>query len=163
MSKSAAAEKPQETEAVEQEVPTKAPPIMESRFGLEVEASNHYRINVPQGTPPEALMDEAYWQHVAYKLRPGDTLRCMPDNMAWELNLQVIGSGRLYAHVVKKTFYELTPLEQAIKLPSIYKIRFLGSHHKWGVERDGNPLKDGFETEALAQRYAQNHEAAVKR
>ena len=138
-------------------------PITQGRFQLEVEASNRWRVNVPMGTTPEDLLNESYWQHIATQLRPGDEIRAMPDNMAWELTLHVIGAGKLYAHVVKKTLFDLAPLEQPIKLPSIYEVKFQGSHHKWAVIRENKPLKDGFETEGLARRYAQNHEAAVNR
>lgn len=138
-------------------------PITQARFGLEVEASNRFRVNVPMGTNPDDLLDESYWQHIATQLRPGDEIRAMPDNMAWELTLHVIGAGKLYAHVVKKTLFDLAPLEQPIPLPSIYRVIFQGSHHKWAVIREDKPLKDGFETEGLARRYAQNHEAAVNR
>jgi len=138
-------------------------PIIQGRFQLEAEASNRWRVNVPMGTHPDELMNESYWQHIARQLRPGDEIRAMPDNMAWELTLHVIGAGKLYAHVVKKTFFDLAPLEQPIPLPSIYRVIFQGSHHKWAVIREDKPLKDGFDTEGLARRYAQNHEAAVNR
>lgn len=132
-------------------------------MGLEVEKSNRWRVDAPMGTTPEDCMDESFWQHVAMKLRVGDEIVVMPDNMAWKLILHVVGAGRLYAHVAKQELYELAPLEQAIKLPSIYEVKFQGTHHKWAVIRSGEPLKDGFETEGLARRYAQNHEAAVQR
>ena len=83
--------------------------------------------------------------------------------MSWELILHVVGAGRLYAHVVEKTFIELIPLEQTVKVPSQYAVKFLGVQHQWGVVRKGVPLKDGFSTEALANRYAANHESAVER
>lgn len=162
MSEAATAETLPEQDADQPEGRT-AKPINEGRIGLEVEKSNRWRVDLPMGTTVEDCLDEAYWRHVATRFRPGDEIVCMPDNMAWKLILHVVGAGRLYAHVVKEELYELAPLEQAIKLPSIYEVKFLGSHHKWGVIRSGKPLKDGFETEGLARRYAQNHEAAVQR
>jgi hypothetical protein len=162
MSETATAEKlPDQVE--EQPEGSTAKPINEGRIGLEVEKSNRWRADVPMGVTPEDCLDESFWRHVAIRFRPGDEIVCMPDNMAWKLVLHVVGAGRLYAHVVKESLFEMAPLEQAIVLPSIYEIKFLGSHHKWGVIRESKPLKDGFETEALARRYAQNHEAAVLR
>jgi hypothetical protein len=162
MSEPATAEALPEQEAEQPEVVT-AKPITEGRMGLEVEMSNRWRVNVPMGTTPEDCMKETYWQHVAIRLRPGDEIVCLPDNMAWKLVLHVVGAGRLYAHVVQEELYELAPLEATIRLPSIYEVKFTGTHHKWAVIRESKPLKDGFETEGLARRYAQNHEAAVKR
>lgn len=138
-------------------------PIVQGRFGLEVEASNRWRVTVPMTTDRDDLLDESYWQHIATQLRPGDEIVAMPDNMAWKDIYHVCGSGRLYAHVVRMQQFELTPLEAAVHLPSIYKVEFKGSHHKWAVVRGDVPLKDGFETEALARRYAANHESAVTR
>ena len=161
MSEAATAEKLPEQDA--EQPKSTAKPIPESRLSLADEMSNRWRVNVPMGTTPEDVQDASFWQHVAVKFRPGDEIVVMPDNMAWKLVLHVIGAGRLYAHVAKQDFYEFAPLEQAIKLPSIYEVKFLGSHHKWGVIRESEPLKDGFETEGLARRYAANHEAAVQR
>lgn len=162
MSEAATAEKLPEQDAEAPEAVT-AKPITEGRIGLEVEKSNRWRVDVPMGCTPEDCMNESFWQHVASRLRPGDEIVAMPDNMAWKLVLHVVGAGRLYAHVVQEELYELAPLEAAIKLPSIYEVKFTGTHHKWAVIRESKPLKDGFETEALARRYAANHEAAVQR
>jgi len=162
MSEAATAEKLPEQDAAPPESRT-AKPVPESRLSLADEMSNRWRVNVPMGTTPEDVMEADFWQHVAVKFRPGDEIVVMPDNMAWKLVLHVVGAGRLFAHVAKQDFYEFAPLEQAIKLPSIYEVKFLGSHHKWGVIRESKPLKDGFETEGLARRYAANHESAVQR
>lgn len=162
MSEPATAEKLPEQDAEAPEAVT-AKPITEGRIGLEVEKSNRWRVDVPMGVTPEDCMKETFWQHVAIRLRPGDEIVCLPDNMAWKLVLHVVGAGRLYAHVVQEELYELAPLEAAIKLPSIYEVKFTGTHHKWAVIRESKPLKDGFDTEGLARRYAQNHEAAVQR
>jgi len=142
----------------------KAVPITQARFSLAVEANNRWRIDVPIGvTPEQILKDESYWQHIANFLKPGDEIIVMPDNMAWKLELHVAGAGRLFAHVSMVSFAELVRPDQLVALPSIYKVEFQGTHHKWAVIRENKPLKDGFETEALARRYAQNHEAAVQR
>lgn len=165
MSKAAAKiEDESEAPAVEAVPLEKATPITEARFGLEVEKSNRWRIEVPQGISPEQILkDESYWQHIATHLRPGDVIVCLPDNMAWKLVLHVAGAGRLFAHVSMESFVELTPASAVVQLPSIYKVEYQGTHHKWAVIRENKPLKDGFETETLARRYAQNHEAAVQR
>jgi hypothetical protein len=162
MSEAATAEQLPEQDA-EQPEGSAAKPIMEGRLGLEVEKSNRWRVDVPMGVTPEDCLDESFWRHVATKFRPGDEIVVLPDNMEWKLVLHVVGAGRLYAHVVKEELYKLAPLEQAVHLPSIYEVSFKGTHHKWAVVRGGKPLKDGFETEGLARRYAQNHESAVER
>jgi len=141
----------------------KIPAITASRFGLADEYRNVWRVTCDMDTKPEHALEQGYWAHVSMNLRPGDRIVVVPDNFAWELHLRVIGAGRLYAHVIKLEFYQLTPATPPEKLPSIYTIGFAGAHHKWRVVREGQPLKDGFETEALARRWAANHEAAVDR
>lgn len=137
--------------------------ITVARFGLLEHHNSIWRVNAPMGVTPKQTLNEQYWEHVSMHLRPGDEIRVMPDNMAWEQVLHVVNAGKLYAHVIEKELYLLTPSTEGIKLPSVYKVEFTGSHHKWRVIREGRMLKDGFASEALATRYAANHEAAVNR
>lgn len=157
---------PEKSEPVAEPEPAKiqkAKPITMGRMKLEVEARNPWLFTVPTEVTPEQCMDEGFWQHVSMRLRAGDQMIVVPDNGAWELVLGVIGAGRNYAHVVKKVLYDLKPLEQQIKIPSIYKVDYHGLHHKWRVLREGQMLRDGFETEQQARQHAANHEAAVLR
>jgi hypothetical protein len=164
MSEAAKNLEPEATNEVEAKPIEKAVPISQARFGLADEKANRWRIDVPMGISPEQIIkDESYWQHIAQFLKPGDEIICMPDNMAWKMVLHVAGAGRLFAHTSMVSFTELVQASQLVSLPSIYKVEFQGTHHKWAVIRENKPLKDGFETEALARRYAQNHEAAVQR
>ena len=166
MSEPATAEKIEDTaDAPEAKIPEpiKATPPGIGRFGLQVEHNQKWRLNVPMEVTPKQCMDEGFWTHLAAQLRPGDEIRVFPDNMAWELVLHVINAGKAYAHVAKKALYELAPYAEHIKVPSIYKVDFAGTTHRWRVLREGKMLKDNFATEALARRWAANHEAAVNR
>ncbi len=143
--------------------PEKATPPGVNRFGLQAEHNQKWRLNVAIGVTPEQCMEEGFWAHIATHLRPGDEIRVFTDSMSWELVLHVIGAGRAYAHVAKKALYEYATREDQVTLPSIYKIDFAGTTHKWRVIRNDKLLKDGFQTEALARRAAAQHEAAVDR
>jgi len=138
-------------------------PIPVGRLQLQVEASNTYRINVPQGTEPEQVMDESVWCHIAVRLRPCDEIIVMPEDGAWKLLLHVQSCGRNYAHVIKQVLYDLAPTEQPVHLPSLYKVDWAGTTDQWRVTRDGRELRCGFASEGVARRYAANHEAAVDR
>jgi hypothetical protein len=120
-------------------------------------------MTVKQGTTPEQCMDESFWCHVTTRLIAGDTLIVRPDDSAWELILNVVDCGPNYAHVHKKSFCELVPAVPRAKLPSIYSVEHAGPIHKWRFLREGKMMRDGFATEALAQRAAQQHEMAVNR
>jgi len=141
----------------------KAKAITMSRFHNLVDRLNHWYVEAEMGTTVEQVMDESYFANISMHLRAGATITVMPDDMAWKLELHVSGSGNKWAHVVKLNYYDLTPATPPVKLPSIYKVEYAGSHHKFRVLREGNMLKDGFETESLAARWAKNHEDAVNR
>lgn len=141
----------------------KANPITQSRFQLAAEVRNPWMVTCEKGTTVEQILDGGYWANVARMIKPGDEIIVRPDDMAWELVLHVTGSEHLFVHVVKKVLYELRSSTPPVSVPSRYKVEHAGSHHKWRVLRDGDPLKDGFETEDLARRYAKNHQAAVNR
>ncbi len=138
-------------------------PIPVGRMQLQVEANNTFRVNVPEGTDPEQCKDESVWAHLAIMLKPGDEIIVMPDDMSWKLLLHVQGAGRNYVHVIEEVLYQLAPTVIGKKLPSIYKIEFKGTTIQWRVLRENRVLREGFASEGLAKRYAQNHEAAVTR
>jgi len=141
----------------------KAKAITMSRFGLAAELRNIWMVTCEMGTTVEQILEGSYWANVARLLRAGDEIIVRPDDMSWELVLHVRGSESLFAHVTKKALYDLAPSTEPVPVPSRYKVEFAGAHHKFRVLRDGEPLKDGFETADLARRYAANHQAAVER
>jgi len=165
MSEAATAENIEQTAELEpvEQTPAKAVAPGINRFGLQAEHNQLWRLNVPIEVTPEQCMDEGFWAHIAAHLRPGDEIRVFPDSMVWELVLHVIGAGKAYAHVAQKAFYNLSPREDQVALPSIYTVDFAGTTHKWRVIREGKVLKDGIQTEGLARRAAAQHEAAVNR
>ncbi len=152
-----------ENPLLDKNIELKAKPLTMSRFQLAAEKRNVWRVEVEVGTTVEQVLDEAFWANVGSILRPGDEIQVLPDDYAWRLDLHVAGAGRLYAHVVKLNYFNLTPTTAPVKLPSIYEIKFAGAHYKWRVLRKGEPLLDGFETESLARRAAAEHEKAVNR
>ena len=151
-----------ETQAAPEELP-KAPPLPVPRFGLAEETRNVWRCSVTEQTLPDQCLEEGFWANVANLLQPGDTIQILADNYRWRLDLFVVAVGNTWAQVAKLMFFDLKPARPHTTLPSKYKVQFAGAHHKWRVLRDDEPLKDGFASESLARRWAQNHEAAVNR
>jgi hypothetical protein len=149
-------------EAVEA-VPASAKPVTVGRWGLLAEHANTFRVNCKVETTAEQCQDPSYWEHIAQYLNRGDEIHVMPDDMGWELVLHVQDTGHNWAHVIKKAFYQLAPSVGIEQISSVYKIEWAGSTKKFRVLRKGDELKSGFATEALARRYAGNHEQAVRR
>jgi len=44
------------------------------------QAHNSWKATPAPGTTLEQILDESYWMHVAYMLRPGDHIECVPEN-----------------------------------------------------------------------------------
>jgi len=148
------------TEVIEKKEFPKMLPISVARIGLVVEKRNDWLVNVPTGTLPEQALQEDVWVHLTNKLRKDDQIHVLPDDSEWEMVLGVQAVGKTYAHVVMKDFYKLGARERGVALPSIYKIEYAGSTYLWRVIRGDKLLRDGFQSESLARRYAANHEAA---
>lgn len=140
-----------------------APPLAVPRFGLAEESRNVWKATVPSTISKDDLVEEGYWANVSRSLNPGDEIICMPDDMLWRLDLQVIAAGNIWAQVVPLAHYDLSPVRPHEQVPSRYQIQFAGAHHKWRVLRDGDPIKDGFASEKIARQWANNHEMAVSR
>lgn len=141
----------------------KAPPLTIPRFGLAEETRNIWRCSVTDETHPNQCLEEGFWANVANLLQPGDTIQVLCDSYRWRMDLFVVASGNTWAQVSRLALYDLSPARPHTTLPSKYQINFAGAHHKWRVIRDGEPIKDGFASEALARKWAANHEAAVNR
>lgn len=154
---------PQAEEKPELEVVKKVEPVTLNRMALEDEINTRYRITVKHGTTPDDCMDESFWAHLTHRMIPGDTLICRPDDGSWQLVLNVVNCGHNYAHVHKLDYTDLVPAEPRKALPSLYKVEYAGPIHKWRFLRDGKMMRDGYASEALATRAAQQHEMAVNR
>lgn len=142
----------------------KAKPLVNGRMALAEQNRTVYSVTVEMGVTVEQIMDEAFWANVGIGLRRGDILEVMPDNMAWELGLRVVGAGNLYAHVVKRYYIKLDTGMKHVKIPSKYSVTHEGTFHKWRVVREGQgELMSGFETEGQARRWAAEHEKALLR
>ena len=141
----------------------KATPVIMSRTGLEVEHNTVHRVNVSKEITPEQCLDEKFWCHIAGRFDIGDTIVVRPDTMEWELVLHVASKGRDYAQVIKKVFYDLSA--DLVQRPELgrYSVDFGGTTYKHRALLDGEVLKDGFATKALAIKACENHQMAVDR
>lgn len=154
--------KPAVAKKIEEEV-KKVAPITVSRFGLEAQFNQAWRVNVPMGITHEDTMNEGFWQHLSNRFTPGDTVIVMPDDMAWRQILHVAEAGKNYAYMQQLELYKFESATTREEPPSEYRVDYGGSHHKWRVILGDRMLKDGFETRSLAARWAGNHEAARDR
>lgn len=141
----------------------KAIPITVSRFELAEQSRNIFSVTVPVDVKREQVIDEAFWQHVSKSLAPGNRIEVMPDDMGWYMELMVLGSGNLYAHVAELRYVDLTGFTAPVDMPSAYKVEWAGPHAKWRVRRGEDVMEKQFQTKKEAQQWAENHIAAVNR
>jgi hypothetical protein len=169
MAKNSTAEKIDEKEPIAQEpekveVPDSIKPVGINRFGLAAEKRNHYLVNCKRGTDPAQALETEFYEHIARSLGRGDIVTVEPDDMAWELSVKVIDRGHNWALVKKREFFDYGGAA-VIKseMPQKYKVEWAGTTEKFRVLFNGDVLKSGFATEALASQYASNHAQALKR
>jgi hypothetical protein len=109
---------------------------------------------VPEfGTPFEALLDPAYWAHVAVQLKPCAEIIVHAEDGAYYGRLLVRDAGRLYASVAKLEYIELQKIDvlEGSSFPPGYEVKFRGPIQKWCVLRGKDVLKDGQSKDAATQ------------
>jgi hypothetical protein len=152
----------QDTDKIE--VPDSVKPVGLNRFGVAGEKRNEFVVNCKQGTDPKCVLETEFWEHIARHLGRGDIVEVTPDDLAWEMNVRIIDRGNNWALVRERFFLDYGgPAFIQSELPQKYKVEWAGLTHKFRVVFNGEILKKGFATEALAGQYATNHAQALKR
>lgn len=160
------AEKIDQVEAQEPETPEvneSVKPVGVNRFGVAQEKRNEFVAFVKNGTDPEDVLKPDFWTHIARHLGRGDIVEVCTDDLAWEMSVRVLDRGHNWANVRKRYFIEHETAEIQSELPTAYKVDWAGQTDMFRVTFNGEVLKKGFATEALANRFASNHAQALKR
>lgn len=117
---------------------------------------NQWQITPEFGTPPEALLDPAYWAHVSAKLRPGDIIVALAEDKSYYSELLVLDAGKLFAKVCELRTVKITSAQMLnVHVPEGFEIKFRGPR-KWSVLRGKDVLKDGMEKQE-AERWLTDH------
>ena len=120
--------------------------IHPSRFKPSDGVRNVWVVVPEEGVPYEALLEDAYWAHVADKLRPMDRIEVLPEDGSYFAELIVRSAGRLYADVAELRKVMLDTAATASP-DNRYEVRWKGPHHKHAVVRiaDGSVMQAGFD------------------
>lgn len=136
--------------------------LRESRFTPADQVRNTWSVVPEEGTPMEALMEPAYWVHVARKLRPGDIIEVRAEDGAWFARLYVQATQRLSAKValLDKHVFEDVAAEDA---GGDFEVMWKGPHHRHSVIRksDRKTLQHGFESREAAFLWLANNMKAL--
>lgn len=123
-------------------------------------ARNSYTIFEDPAKTLEQIIDERYYAHVAHMLRPNDRIEVIAEDRTWMHELMVVEVGRLHARVVVLRSHELAKPEPLPK-DSPYRVDFAGD--EWRVLQGADVIKEGFQTQASAARWAKEHQRALGR
>lgn len=122
--------------------------LQTARHSIDAANKRNWHYVVPEaGTPFEAVLDPAYWAHVAAKMAPGDWIEVDDETGEYTALLKVRDAGRLYAKVgviLFKRYDEHVDVLQDSPLTKGFEVKWRGNLHKWCVVRDGKDVvKDG--------------------
>lgn len=119
--------------------------IHPNKFQQSEVVRNQWAVTPEFGTPPEALLDPAYWAHVSSKLSRGDTITALAEDDSYFAEYMVLSAGRLFAKVVMLRRVEITAAQIFNNdVPEGFEIKFRGPR-KWSVLRGKDVLKDGMD------------------
>ncbi len=117
---------------------------------------NQWHAQPEFGTPPEALLDPAYWAHVSAQLRRGDIIYALSEDNSYFVELLVIDAGKLFAKVVQLRCVKISTAQMLnVDVPEGYEIKFRGPK-KWSVLRGKDVLKDDME-KSQAEQWLADH------
>jgi 16S rRNA U1498 N3-methylase RsmE len=136
-----------------------------SRFAQADQKFNRWTIVQPVGASVEDCLDPGYWAHVASKLRVGDEIRVLNDEMTHYAVLLVVESDRLWAKVAILNQASLTV--GSVKPGDDYavEVEYAGPHHMHRVYRmrggQKEVLSHGHQSKDAALRAAAEHMKTV--
>jgi hypothetical protein len=108
------------------------------------------------GTPPEALLDPAYWAHVSAQLRRGDIITALSADNSYYTELLVLDAGKLFAKVLQLRCISITQAQMLnVTVPEGFEIKFRGPK-LWSVLRGKDVLVDG-KDKAGAEQWLKEH------
>lgn len=117
----------------------------------------------------EDALEPDFWSHVARFLKPGDTIRLLPERSDYYALLIVTQVGRNFAKVKALDLVRLDDDESqpvvGDALASDLSVEWKGPHVKFAVIRksDGERLKEGFAVKTEADQWLRDHLAAMAR
>jgi hypothetical protein len=130
-----------------------------ARFQMAEYARVPYLVTVEHGTAFAETLEPSFWAHVAAKLKAGDHIEVMAEDMSFGRELIVIETGRMWARVQEWPFTEPAQRVETPVMASEYTIKYAGPHHKHQVIRnsDNAVIKDQISQRTDAEMWLKNH------
>lgn len=126
--------------------------------------STEYRIHVHPADTPEDVLDPKWYAHVARRLRPGDTIVFVAEDMSWVMRALVrhVGAHEVFLGVIEHKNFDAAPADD-MTAPEGFEVKWRGPARKYSVVRlsDGAILKDEFPSKEQAIAYMKNKQKAL--
>ena len=129
---------------------------------------NEWCADVEAGIQVERILNPDFWAHVATKLKRGDIIRVIPQDMSWFAELLVAGSTKVAAHVIPLRIQDLT--EKKSKIASdddtgnaLYFTKWRGPRALWCVLRrsDNAVLAEKLGSKDMAAQWISDFEKGI--
>jgi hypothetical protein len=134
-----------------------------SRFGLADQKRNVWHAILPAETDYQEIFKPDYWAHVSQKMRAGDEIVILNDEMTMRAHLVVKRAGHLFAQVVEVSRVSLSDApasEEPEAKDYDVQVVWAGPHDKFRVERVRSGKRDvlarGMDKDA-AEKWAADH------
>ena len=133
-----------------------APRLKESRMTIAEARRTIHFVTPEAGTEPDALLDGAYWTHVANKLRPTDRIEAVCEDGSWFQELFVVYAGGIEAKMARLNLTMLEQVEPDAMSNDLGYVKWSGPVDRWRVIRqDGHILAKGFASKGDAVAHLQ--------
>ena len=146
--------------------PIKRAPALPERFFSLAEHGRVVHLARPEpGTSFEALKNEAYWAHVARKVRPWDEIlvQYQDDNEAYLARLLVRAQGDNWVRISVVEKIDLDDAAPPDAVTDQYEVKFMGPSWRWAVLRrsDGEAVVKELKTKGDAHAWLLRHVKAA--
>lgn len=131
---------------------------------LALQLEGHYNATwkhfVPVGSVKEDILAPSFWANVASKLRIGDEIKVLTEDMAWRALLIVRAVGRVEAVVQLLSYDDLGEASDVLSVAdNPYLVEWGSPAVKFRVKRKdtGDVVKDMFQTREAAEQWVKSH------
>lgn len=134
-----------------------------TQLNLETHYTQRYAIFVPSHVTIDDVLAPGWWAHVAMKLRPGDEVKVIPEDMSWRAVVFVRAVSRVEAIVQTIEFTELGTAVSTVAPDAPYYVKYGSPSVMFRVHRRDNNevVKDHFQTKEQAEQWIKNHMRAA--
>lgn len=156
----------------EQTLPTRAATLLVSDLKQERYENNQFVVVLPEGMGMPEVLKPGFWKNCCLKMKLLDTIKVVPNDGTWMAELMVRSVSRTEAVMGVINYVDFSkqviPGAVSVSASEDLQVIYTGLKRKWAIfkmresqdvngqpvkKKDGEPLKDSFDTKEQAQAY----------